>query len=204
MCISILLVKKERYIIGIDEAGRGPLAGPVAVGMVMLPDSFEPINYGLTAGLGELRDSKKLTELARERWFKELQKLRKKGELDYRVALIGNATIDRDGINQAIKVGIKRLLIGIDTNGVKVFLDGGLKAPEYFDQETIIKGDEKVAAISLASIAAKVTRDHKMSFWDKKFPLYGFAQHKGYGTRLHQERIQQHGLCSIHRVTFIK
>jgi ribonuclease HII len=198
------VAKKGHYIIGIDEAGRGPLAGPVAVGMVMLPSSFEPISHGLSAGLGELRDSKKLTEVKREKWFKELQYLQKKGGLRYGVALISNKVIDTRGITSAIKAGIEQLLKDIDPDGITIFLDGGLKAPEHFEQETIIKGDEKVSVISLASIAAKVTRDRKMCQLGKKFPLYDFAQHKGYGTRLHQEKIRQHGLCPIHRVTFIK
>ena len=129
---------------------------------------------------------------------------KKRGELDFRVSLVSEKIIDRHGISYALCLGIKRCLSGlkIEKNSW-IFLDGALKAPEEFSrQKTIIKGDEKIPVISLASIMAKVTRDRIMQKLHKKYPQYGFNAHKGYGTALHVEKIQSFGASKIHRKTF--
>lgn len=186
-------------IIGIDEAGRGPLAGPVAVGVCAVPEIFDYKIFGL------LRDSKKLSEKRREEIFAQMQILKKEGKLDFSVALVSNKVIDDKGISYAIREGVKGVLqkIVADPKRCKVFLDGSLKAPaEFVNQETIIKGDEKVPVISLASIAAKVTRDRYMKKAALEYIEYGFEIHKGYGTKAHIECIRKQGFCAIHRVSF--
>ena len=186
-------------IIGIDEAGRGPLAGPVAVGACALPENFDCKIFGL------LRDSKKLSEKRREEIFAQMQALKKEGALNFSVALVSNKIIDDHGIVFAIKKGIEGVLqkLNLDPRNAMVNLDGGLKAPkEYLNQETIIKGDEKIPAIALASIAAKVTRDRYMKEASKECGGYGFEVHKGYGTKAHLVCIREKGLSAIHRKTF--
>lgn len=189
------------HIIGIDEAGRGPLAGPVAVGAVAMPENF---NYKI---FGILKDSKKLSEKRREEIFAQMQVLKKESKMNFSVALVSNKVIDERGIVFAIRKGIEGTLkkLNIDSTNSIVKLDGSLKAPEEFlDQETIIKGDEKIPIISLASIAAKVTRDRHMVEMSRQYPVYSFEVHKGYGTAKHQASIKLKGLCEIHRRTFIK
>jgi ribonuclease HII len=188
-------------IIGIDEAGRGPLAGPVAVGAVMIPSNFDEKFFE------GLKDSKKLSEAKRELWFKLVSEAKKKGELDYVVALVSEKVIDEHGISYALKLGIKGCLdkLKASPDSSRIFLDGSLKAPDEFkNQETIIKGDEKIPVISLASIMAKVTRDRKMTNLSTEFPEYSFAVHKGYGTKVHMEAISKYGLTKIHRRSFLK
>lgn len=190
-----------KYLIGIDEAGRGPLAGPVSIGVVKVPKNFDK------RFLRGIKDSKKLTEKDREEWFKKAVVAQKAGKLDFQVALISEKVIDKKGIVFAISLGIKKCLgkLNLNPGETKVFLDGSLKAPkEFIDQETIIKGDEKIPIISLASVLAKVTRDKKMVGLSKKFPEFSFHLHKGYGTKLHQEAIKTHGPSKCHRLSFIK
>lgn len=188
-------------IIGIDEAGRGPLAGPVAVGACAVPENFDYKIFGI------LKDSKKLSEKRREEIFAQMQILKKDGKINFSVALVSNKVIDERGIVFAIRKGIEGTLkkLNIDSTNSIVKLDGSLKAPEEFiNQETIIKGDEKIPIISLASIAAKVTRDRHMKELAKLHTGYDFEVHKGYGTKRHQNCIQKNGLCEIHRKTFLK
>jgi len=191
----------NRYIIGIDEAGRGPLAGPVAVGGVVISEHF---NKKFFKGV---KDSKQLTPEERELWFTLITEAKRRGDLDYAVSLVSESVIDKHGISYAIKLGIKRVLkhLNVPPEETQVFLDGSLKAPkEYVHQTTIIKGDEKVPVISVASICAKVVRDRRMVRLAKKYPLYGFHIHKGYGTRAHKEALRLHGHSSIHRKSFLK
>ncbi|HEY4512415.1 MAG TPA: ribonuclease HII [Candidatus Paceibacterota bacterium] len=186
-------------IIGIDEAGRGPLAGPVAVGVCSVPENFDYKFFGL------LKDSKKLSEKRREEIFTQMQVLKKEGKINFSVALVSNKVIDTRGISFAIKKGIEGVLQKISANpkSCQIFLDGSLKAPaEFINQETIIKGDEKIPIISLASIAAKVTRDRHMVEMSRKYPVYSFEVHKGYGTRVHLSQIKKLGLSPIHRKSF--
>jgi ribonuclease HII len=186
------------HIVGIDEAGRGPLAGPVAVGAVRMKKGGEKALLGI-------KDSKKLSEGARLSWFKIAEEAKRSGEIDFAVSLVSERMIDKKGISFAINLGIKRCLDKLRAKESDiVFLDGSLHAPEEFvHQETIIKGDEKVAVISLASICAKVTRDRYMQRMSKKYPEYGFEIHKGYGTKRHMDAINKYGKKDIHRLSFI-
>ncbi len=206
----------SHYIIGIDEAGRGPLAGPVAVGAVMIKKDFDS---KLVAAIKN-KDSKKLSHQKRELWFSQIKKWKKEGLLNYHVALISNTIIDTHGISYAIKKGmaecLKKLITEsnnkktnvikkIEFNDIEILLDGSLYAPkEFLNQKTVIKGDEKHFQISLASIAAKVVRDRKMEQIAVRFPEYGFEVHKGYGTDSHRKMIKKHGASAIHRMSFLK
>ncbi len=183
-----------KWQIGIDEAGRGPLAGPVSVGAVTVPSNFDFSIFK------NLKDSKKLSEAKREEFFEVI-----KEKIKYEVVMVSNKIIDKKGISYAIKFSIKTLLEKLNPNikNTKVFLDGSLKAPEEFTQETIVKGDEKIPAISLASIMAKVTRDRYMKKISKKYSLFDFHVHKGYGTKKHIQAIKTYGPCDLHRKTFI-
>lgn len=192
------------HIIGIDEVGRGPLAGPVAIGVVKL--KVESLKSKVSWGRG-FRDSKKLSPRAREAWLVKINYARAEGWLEYSVAFVSPGVIDKNGLSHAIRMALEKALGAIehDENNVKVLLDGGLYAPaHYLNQETIIKGDEKELSIALASIVAKTARDKKMIALAKKFPQYGFEKHKGYGTRAHYEAIKKHGITPHHRKSFLK
>lgn len=192
---------KPKYLIGIDEVGRGPLAGPVAVGaFVFLKPEASKFFRGV-------RESKQLTEEKREEWFIKIEEARSKKLINFSVVFQSEKVIDKKGISFAIKKCLKDALnnLKIKPEATKVLLDGGLRAPlEFKDQKTIIKGDVKEQVIALASICAKVLRDRKMVKLGKKYPLYGFEVHKGYGTRMHRKAIQKNGLLSIHRSTFCR
>lgn len=187
-------------MVGVDEAGRGPLAGPVAVGVVKVAEGFD-----LLAAFPGLNDSKKLSEKKREILFAVLQEQIKEGNVQAVVCLSGETMIDEKGIafavRHALARGVRKLMPNPEEG--KVFLDGSLKAPPEYVQETIIGGDATVPAIMLASVAAKVTRDRLMKKLAAEHPLYGFDIHKGYGTKSHMAAIREHGPCVIHRATFI-
>lgn len=190
-----------KYIVGIDEAGRGPLAGPVAIGIFVIAE-----NKLKKLKLTGLKDSKKLSKQKREEWRREIIKMKKEGIADFAVVLVSEKHIDKNRIHNSIKFGIekgiKKLKIG---NKDKIFLDGGLKLDNKFVfQKTVIKGDEKIPVISLASIMAKTERDRKMLGFAKKYSKYGFENHMGYGTRKHSENIRLFGTCPIHRKSFLK
>lgn len=190
----------SRWVIGVDEAGRGPLAGPVAVGLVCAPEAFD-----FHAAFPGLNDSKKLSEKRREAVFALLEERMTAGDLAYCVALPGADLIDKHGIavviRTAVAEGIKKL---VPAEGeYKVWLDGALRAPSRYVQETVIGGDALIPAIMLASIAAKVTRDRYMVKLSRKYPAYSFEKHKGYGTLEHYSRLAQYGPCAIHRRTFL-
>lgn len=190
-----------KYIVGIDEAGRGPLAGPVAVGAVRLPSGF---NKSFFKGI---KDSKKLSQAERELWYELALEARRQGALDFAVSLVSEKVIDRHGIVYAIRLGTKRTLkrLGVGSEDCQIFLDGALKAPaEFRHQLTVVKGDEKIPVISLASILAKVTRDRRMVRYAKRFPEFQFDTHKGYGTRAHREALAKYGPTDLHRKTFLK
>jgi ribonuclease HII len=185
-------------IVGIDEAGRGPLAGPVAVGAVAL---LQLAGLDLTG----LKDSKQLSPAARAAWFLKMRDWRAAGQLNYATALVGAKLIDERGISWAIRSGLARCLqkleIGFDS---RILLDGGLRAPKlYLNQTTIIRGDESEPAIALASIAAKIRRDRHLVRLAQRYPDYGFEIHKGYGTARHYAALAQHGPCPIHRRSFL-
>lgn len=189
-----------KYIIGIDEVGRGPLAGPVAVGAVFLPVGFPRSFYK------GVRDSKKLSPQIREEWCQKIEKAAKEGKLKFAVSFVGHNVIDKKGLSYSIKKALSQSLKKLDVSPeeVKIFLDGGLKAPpEFKNQETVIKGDDKIPAISLASIVAKVARDKRMVQLSEIYPNYGFHSHKGYGTYAHCVALKKYGLCPIHRRSFL-
>lgn len=190
---------KMRYIVGIDEAGRGPLAGPVAVGAVKIPLNFNK-NF-----FRSIKDSKKLSVSDRELWFTRALDVRKEGKFDFAVTLVSEKVIDRNGIVYAISFGIKKCLATLRVpDDSKICLDGGLKAPKKFKhQRTVIRGDEKIPVISLASIVAKVTRDRRMVRLSKKYPQFSFHIHKGYGTSKHRRAIRKYGTTAIHRQSFL-
>lgn len=196
-------LKKSRYIVGIDEVGRGPIAGPVAVCSFMCaPSFFDSISIKTP-----LRDSKKLSRKQREEWFTYLQEEKKKGNCDFAVSMVDASWIDKVGIVRSIKKALETSLLKVakDPSVVSVFLDGGLKAPEQFiNQETIIKGDALHPVISCASIIAKVTRDTRMYTYSVEYPEYGFENHVGYGTKAHYAAIQKHGQTILHRKSFLK
>lgn len=196
------------HIIGIDEVGRGPLAGPTAVCAFGARKGFEKVARAYARATGiPLRDSKKLTALHRELWFAQIKLWQKAGDCDFAVTMIHAKAIDRVGIAVAIKKALRMSLakLACDPAKTSVLLDGGLRAPaEYVFQKTIIKGDEKEIFISLASIAAKVTRDRHMHRLAQKHPEYGFEKHVGYGTRAHYEAIRKHGTLAVHRQSFLR
>lgn len=190
----------KQYLIGIDEVGRGPLAGPVTVGIVAIDKKSSSKTLKDLKKLG-LNDSKKLKESDREK----ISAVAKKLNIRYATVSMGASFIDSRGISKAVRVAIARGLkrLNLDPKNCDVKLDGLLHAPEiYIKQETIIKGDEKEPIISLASVIAKVTRDRKMVRLAKKIPKYGFEVHKGYGTKRHMEAVLKYGLSEEHRRSF--
>lgn len=192
---------KVKYIIGIDEVGRGPLAGPVAVGTFKMPIDFKAKNFG------KIKDSKKLTPEKREEIFEKLKKLKVEKIVDYFVCYESAKRIDSLGLSKATKNCLEKSLkkLKVKPEECLVLLDGGLKAPkEYKNQKTIIRGDEKERAIAFASIVAKVSRDALMRKLAKKYPKYSFEIHKGYGTKKHREAIIKNGFCVEHRRCFCK
>lgn len=196
--------KNPQYIVGIDEAGRGPLAGPVAVGAVMVERKFLKDFTTLFRGV---KDSKKISAQKREAWFKKLENTERDGKISFHVSFSSSSTIDRQGINAAIFRSITASLGALSCPPHKslILLDGGLRAPRmYRNQKIIIRGDEKIMIISLASIAAKVLRDRLMKKYSLKYPYYKFEKHKGYGTKEHFKKIKKHGISKIHRHSFLK
>ena len=187
-----LYEKNIEYICGIDEAGRGPLAGPVVVGAVILPkDSFiEGVN-----------DSKKVSEKKRELLYEQITN----EAISYSVGIVDQKTIDEINILNATKLGVKLALEGLKVKPEIIMVDAlnnmdTLGIPYI----SVIKGDAKNYCIAAASIIAKVTRDRIMREWDEIYPEYGFAKHKGYGTADHIKTIKEKGPCILHRKSFIK
>lgn len=187
---------KNIIIIGIDEAGRGPLAGPLAVAAVAATASskFKVKNSKLLNGI---RDSKKLSAKQREEWREIIC-----DNFECRTAFVGSRVIDKIGISRAAKLAVLRVLRKFKRKPDFVLLDGSLFAPCQYNQQTIIKGDEKIPLISAASIIAKISRDAKMMKFHEKFFQYCFDKHKGYGTKLHYRMIKKYGLSPIHRRSF--
>ena len=181
-----------KNICGIDEAGRGPLAGPVVVAGVIMPEDsmIEGVN-----------DSKKVSEKKRELLYDKIIE----EAISYSVAIIGQDVIDEVNILNATKNGLTNVVEGLDVKPDLIIVD----ALEHIDTkgvpyESIIKGDAKCYSIAAASILAKVTRDRIMREWDLIYPQYGFINHTGYGTAKHIEALKEYGPCPIHRRSFIK
>lgn len=191
-----------RVLLGVDEAGRGPLAGPIAVAAVKISMGGKDMKE-LFKGI---RDSKKFSEKQREAWFLKLKELKQKGMLEYAVSFSGSSTIDTFGITTATKKALSRVMSKMveKPQEAHILLDGSLYAPKkYIHQETIIRGDDRIPIIAAASIVAKVSRDRKMKRLAKEFSEYFFEVHKGYGTKLHYRMLKKHGPSKIHRRSFI-
>lgn len=189
-----------KSILGVDEAGRGPLAGPVAVGVVAAAPEFD-----FLAAFPGLNDSKKLTEKKREVLYELLLAEVQKGNVRARVCLSSETVIDTRGIAPAVRDALTRGVRALapETDGVHIYLDGSLKAPKEYEQETIVGGDALIPAIMLASVAAKVVRDRLMLKLALDYPQYGFEKHKGYGTKAHYAALKEFGLSPVHRRSFI-
>ncbi|MDB5187559.1 MAG: rnhB [Candidatus Kaiserbacteria bacterium] len=190
-----------QYTIGIDEAGRGPLAGPVSVGIVVIPQGFD------WTQIENVRDSKKLSEKKRDAVFAQVKEMAANKLLMYSVGFSSAEMIDAHGIVRAIQSAMARALknLPVDPADCEVLLDGSLVAPAHFtNQRTIIGGDDSEPSISLASICAKVSRDALVVRESSNYPQYGLDIHKGYGTKMHLENIKKHGLSPFHRRSFCK
>lgn len=191
---------KIRHV-GVDEVGRGPLAGPVTVCVFAVSASFDlRVLRGVT-------DSKQMTKRAREEWSRKLHELRKAGKVNFRIVSVASKVIDEKGISHAIKRAVQTALKRLDLSVKKseIFLDGSLKAPDlYLKQKTIIGGDGKHKLISAASVVAKVHRDAYMDRLGHKYPEYDFGIHKGYGTKKHRLAIKKHGISDVHRKSFCR
>lgn len=186
-------IKKDGYniICGVDEAGRGPLAGPVyACAIIMKEDFIIP----------EVNDSKKLTEKKRE----ELYDIILENALDWSVASVCEKEIDEINILNATMKAMDMAISGLKTIPDLALIDGNQNRGIKFNNKTVIKGDAKSYNIAAASIIAKVTRDRFIIKMDELYPEYGFKRHKGYGTKEHIENIRKYGPCDIHRRTFLK
>ena len=183
---------KGKLIAGIDEAGRGPLAGPVVCACVIMPLDEDKLIDGIN-------DSKKLTEKKREELYDKIIER----AIAYSIVEVDEKTIDRINILNATKHGMKRALDGLKVKPDIVLIDA-VKLDTDLPQDNIIKGDAKSYNIASASILAKVYRDRLMKELSVKYPQYNFAKHKGYGTKEHIENLKKYGKCELHRETFIK
>lgn len=184
--------KGFNFVCGVDEAGRGPLAGPVCAAAVILPDDCV---------IEGLNDSKKISEKKRELLFDIIIEK----AIAFSVAYGTLEEIEEYNILEATYIAMNRAIDGLKTKADFALIDGN-RVPKGINIpcETVIKGDAKSYSIAAASILAKVTRDRLMMEYDKKYPEYLFATHKGYGTKAHYEAIKQHGVCEIHRLSFLK
>lgn len=190
---------KPKWVIGIDEVGRGPLAGPVVVCAVAYPFA----RYKKTLWNG-VTDSKKMTAKSRTFWYDKKEDILANGK--YALASATAKQIDTKGIGVCIKKCVADTLkkLSIDPSDCMVLLDGGLKAPsEYIHQKTIVRGDSSEKVIALASVIAKVYRDSYMDMQHKKYPLYNWSKNKGYGTREHRVCIVGSGITPLHRISFL-
>lgn len=184
-----------KMVAGIDEAGRGPLAGPVVAACAVCKPDFTINNEKLKL----VKDSKKLTAKAREGLFDIIQK----EFCEVGIGICDHQTIDKINILQAAFLAMKKAIGALKQKPDFIILDGKFKIPNCsYQQKAIIKGDALVFSIAAASIIAKVARDRIMLEMHQLYPDYGFDQHKGYGTRLHIERLKKHGPCPIHRMSF--
>lgn len=194
---KLLWSRGFKNVVGLDEAGRGPLAGPVVAGAVL-------INIKATKILKGVNDSKKLSEKQRDFFYKILTNHK---DVKWGIGIVSEKIIDKINILEATKLAMKKAVKDLGRAADFLLLDGNFtlrraQGEKYIPQRSIIKGDQKVISISAASIIAKVTRDRIMLKYDKKYPEYGFKKHKGYPTEFHRQKIKELGLCRIHRKSF--
>lgn len=183
-----------KLIAGVDEAGRGPLAGPVVAACVVIDNTFV-----IDEELALVADSKKLSAKRREKLFS----LIKERALAVEIGICSHELIDKINILQASFEAMRRALKRLDCQPDFVIVDGSFKIPKINqEQEAVIGGDHLVWTVAAASIIAKVSRDYMMAEYHKLYPQYDFAKHKGYGTKLHLEKIKEFGPCPIHRLSF--
>ena len=180
-----------KTVCGIDEAGRGPLAGPVCAAAVILPLGLE---------IEGLNDSKKLSEKKREALYDIITEK----AVAYSIALVDEKTIDEINILQATFKAMRNAVESLSVKPDIALIDGNQKPGLSIEQRTIVKGDAKSMSVAAASILAKVTRDRLMIKLDEEYPEYQFAKHKGYGTKLHYECLEKYGVSPVHRRTFLK
>jgi ribonuclease HII len=188
-----LLAQGVQYIAGVDEVGRGPLAGPVVCAAVIMPLDDESIIVGVD-------DSKKLSAKKRETLAEEI----KKRALAYTIVEVSEKEIDEINILEATKLGMKKALETLEIQPQSVLTDGNMTLNIDFPQRSVIGGDALCYSIGAASIIAKVYRDKMMDEYAKEYPQYAFDSNKGYGTAAHIQAIKEYGLCPIHRRTFTK
>ena len=185
------LAKGYKSVCGVDEAGRGPLAGPVCAAAVILPEGVI---------IDGVNDSKKLSEKKRESLFDVIREQALSYSIDY-------ATVDEiEEINilNATMLAMRRAIDGLDIKADYAMIDGNKIPPIDIDAECIVKGDAKSMSIACASILAKVSRDRLLYKYAEEYPMYGFDKHKGYGTKVHREAILKYGPCPYHRKSFLK
>jgi len=190
-----------KYLIGVDEVGRGPIAGPVAACALACLDP------DVLASFSSVRDSKQLSEKQRESWLEKIKTYADAGRIRYTVAFQSERVIDTVNIRQATLLAVFEAIhtLKLPATDSRILLDGGLVAPqEFLDQETIIGGDALVPIVAMASIVAKVMRDRLMKELGTQYPGYGFEDHKGYGTRGHYAAIGKYGVLPVHRRSFLK
>jgi len=198
--------KGVNFVVGIDEAGRGPLAGPVIACAITIPE-FPISNFQFPKNV---KDSKKLSAKKREEIYKLLKK---NPDVKWGIGRVSEKIIDKINILQATKLAMRRAVKNLSKKGTGflsaernpvpfLLIDGNFGIDLDFPQKSIIKGDQKVFSCAAASIIAKVSRDRMMIKYHDKYPEYGFNRHKGYGTKLHREAIKKYGFCDIHRKTF--
>ena len=185
-----LYLKGFKLIAGVDEAGRGPLAGPVCAAAVILPQG---------ARIEGVNDSKKLTEKKREALFDIICNT----AVAYAIEFVSPTVIDEINIRQATSLAMHNAVQNLDRKADHIIIDGNDGIPFDTPYEYIIKGDARSQTIAAASILAKVSRDRLMRELDREYPEYGFAKHKGYGTKAHMEAIQKYGVSEVHRKTFM-
>ena len=178
-----------KNIAGIDEAGRGPLAGPVVAAAVIFPSKVN---------IPGLNDSKKLSANKREELFPKIQEI----SVAFGLAVVDQKVIDKINILQAARLAMKQAVETLKITPGLLLIDGNQKIDSTLNQWVIVKGDSRSLSIAAASVLAKVTRDRIMDGYHKLYPQYEFNRHKGYGTRLHRNLIQEHGPCPIHRSKF--
>ena len=183
--------KGYKYIAGVDEAGRGPLAGPVVAAAVILPEDFD---------VPGVDDSKKLSEKRREELFDIITER----AVAYGIGMADHSIIDEINILQATKLAMKEAISSLQQQPDYILFDAMRIDDLEIPQESVIKGDAKVLAVAAASIVAKVTRDRMMAEYSAEYPGYAFEKNKGYGTKAHYEGLRAYGMCPIHRRTFLR